>query len=37
LPRGFKIVWTLRARQDLRDIATFIAAENPSAALILGD
>jgi plasmid stabilization system protein ParE len=33
----FKIVWTLRARQDLREIATFIAAESPSAALRLGD
>ncbi len=33
----FKIVWTLHARQDLRDIASFIDAENPSAALKLGD
>jgi len=33
----FKIVWTLRSREDLRDIATFIAKENPQAALKLGD
>jgi toxin ParE1/3/4 len=33
----FKIVWTLRSRQDLRDIATFIAKDNPDAALRLGD
>ena len=33
----FKIVWTLRAREDLRDIAKFIAKDNPSAALKLGD
>lgn len=33
----FKIVWTLRSREDLRDIATFIAKDNPSAALKLGD
>jgi len=33
----FKIVWTLRSREDLRDIATFIAKDNPAAALNLGD
>ena len=32
----FKIVWTLRSREDLRDIATFIAKDNPPAALKLG-
>ena len=32
----FKIVWTLRSREDLRDIATFIASDNPPAALKLG-
>ena len=33
----FKIVWTLRSRADLREIAIFIARENPNAALKLGD
>lgn len=33
----FKIVWTLRSREDLRDIAAFIAKDNPEAALRLGD
>ena len=33
----FKIVWTLRSREDLRDLATFIARDNPPAALKLGD
>lgn len=33
----FKIVWTLRSRQDLRDIAAFISKDNPPAALKLGD
>jgi toxin ParE1/3/4 len=33
----FKIVWTLRSREDLRDIATFVAKDNPAAALKLGD
>ena len=32
-----KIVWTLRARQDLREISTFIAKDNPPAAFKLGD
>jgi len=32
----FKIVWTLRSREDLREIAAFIAKDNP-AALKLGD
>ena len=33
----YQIVWTLRSRQDLRNIASFIAKDNPSAALKLGD
>ena len=33
----FKIVWTLRSREDLRDIAAFISKDNPPAALKLGD
>ena len=33
----FKIVWTLRSRQDLRHIASFIAKDNPSAALKFGE
>lgn len=33
----FKIVWTLRSRYDLRDIATFIAKDNPQAAIKLGE
>jgi toxin ParE1/3/4 len=33
----FKIDWTLRSREDLREIATFIARDNPDAALKLGD
>ena len=33
----FKIVWTLRSREDLHNIATFIAKDNPAAALKLGD
>ena len=33
----FKIVWTLRSREDLRDIAAFIAKDNPPAALKLGE
>ena len=33
----FKIVWTLRSREDLRDIATFIAKDNPPAAVKLGE
>jgi plasmid stabilization system protein ParE len=33
----FKIVWTLRSREDLRDNAAFIAKDNPPAALRLGD
>ena len=32
-----KIVWTLRAREDLRDIATFISKDNPPAAIKLGE
>ena len=33
----FKIVWTLRSREDLRDLATFISKDNPPAALKLGE
>jgi addiction module RelE/StbE family toxin len=33
----FKIVWTLRSREDLRDISAFIAQDNPDSALRLGD
>ena len=33
----FKIVWTLRARDDLRNIATYISRDNPAAALKLGE
>ncbi|HEY5505093.1 MAG TPA: type II toxin-antitoxin system RelE/ParE family toxin [Sedimentisphaerales bacterium] len=32
----FKIVWTLRSREDLHDIAAFIAKDNPPAAIKLG-
>ncbi len=34
---AFKIVWTLCSREDLRDLATFIAKDNPPAALKLGE
>ncbi len=27
-----KIIWSLQAREDLRDIVTFIATDNPAAA-----
>lgn len=33
----FKIVWTLRSREDLHGLAAFIAKDNPSAAVKLGD
>jgi plasmid stabilization system protein ParE len=33
----FQIIWTLRSREDLRSIATFIARDNPPAALKLGE
>jgi addiction module RelE/StbE family toxin len=33
----FKIVWTLRSREDLRYIAAFIAKDNPPAVLKLGE
>ena len=33
----FKIVWTICSREDLREIATFIARDNPAAAIKLGD
>ena len=33
----FKIVWTFRAREDLRDLAAFIAKDNPPAAIKLGE
>jgi plasmid stabilization system protein ParE len=32
----YKVVWTLRSREDLRDISIFIARDNPVAALKLG-
>ena len=31
-----KIIWSLQAREDLRDIITFIAADNPAAAESFG-
>ena len=33
----FQIIWTLRSREDLRTIATYIARDNPPAALKLGE
>jgi plasmid stabilization system protein ParE len=33
----YKVVWTLRSREDLRAISIFIARDNPAAALQLGD
>src|SRR5437899_1440644 len=33
----YRIIWTLRARDDLRETAKFIARNNPAAALKLGD
>lgn len=33
----YKLDWTLRARADLREIATHIGQDNPSAALAWGD
>ena len=33
----YKVVWTLRSRDDLRNIAVFIARDNSAAALRLGD
>jgi plasmid stabilization system protein ParE len=33
----YKIVWTFRSREDLRTIALYIAADNPDAALKLGN
>jgi plasmid stabilization system protein ParE len=33
----YKVVWTLRSREDLRNIAVFIARDNSAAALRLGD
>ena len=33
--RGVKLAWTLEARQDRRHIRTYIAKENPAAALTL--
>ena len=29
---AFKMIWSLQARDDLREIVTFIAADNPVAA-----
>ncbi len=31
-----KIIWSLQAREDLRDIVSFIAADNPAAAQSFG-
>ena len=33
----YKIDWTLRSREDLRNIAAYIANDNPESALKLGD
>jgi plasmid stabilization system protein ParE len=33
---AFKIIWSRQARDDLRDIVTFIAANNPPAAESFG-
>jgi toxin ParE1/3/4 len=33
---AFKIIWSLQAREDLRDIVSFIAADNPTAAESFG-
>jgi toxin ParE1/3/4 len=33
---AFKIIWSHQAREDLRDIVTFIAADNPTAAQSFG-
>jgi len=36
-PVDFQIKWTLAAREDFQDILLFIAADNPEAALNVGD
>lgn len=33
----YKVVWTVSARSDLREMAQFISRDNPPAALKLGD
>jgi toxin ParE1/3/4 len=33
---AFKIIWSQQAREDLRDIVTFIALDNPTAAESFG-
>jgi len=33
---AFQIIWSLQARDDLREIATFIAADNPTVAEAFG-
>ena len=33
---AFKIIWSLQARDDLRDLVAFIAADNPTAAETFG-
>lgn len=33
---AFKIIWSLQARDDLRDIVSFIAADNPTVAESFG-
>ena len=32
----YKVVWTLRSLEDLRNIAAFIGKDNPAAAIKLG-
>src|SRR5438445_617476 len=33
---AYKIIWSCQARDDLREIVTFIAADNPTAAEAFG-
>lgn len=33
---AFQIIWSLQARDDLREIVTFIAADNPAVAETFG-
>lgn len=33
---AFKIIWSVQARDDLRDIVTFIARDNPAVAESFG-
>jgi toxin ParE1/3/4 len=34
---AFKIIWSAQAREDLRDIVTFIAQDNPQTAESFGN